>query len=839
MDRLAAAASEGPVSRVRIYVTGIVQGVGFRPYVFRLANRIGLSGHVRNRAGEVILEIEGRPLAIEAFVHQLRFHSATPIRIDALEVEAVPAAGDSRFIILPSEEEGHGGGTFPAFPPDLAVCPDCLRELGQAGSRFYQYPFISCMSCGPRFSAIRSLPYDRCSTSFANFQSCTDCEAEYECPSNRRFHAQTIACPRCGPHLELRDAEAKVISGSPLPACQAALREGAILAIKGIGGFHLVCDAKRKHTVEQLRLRKRRPNKPFALMAKDCSVVGAYFDISDAEMEALTSAAAPIVLVKPKPEAAALLPLEVIAPGLGRIGIMLPYAPLHELLFAEGIDWIVATSGNRSGFPIAYDNEEALLQLQGIADLFVLHNRDIVMWCDDSVGQAIAGEFQIIRRSRGYVPEALPVPLPRMATTEWPTVLGIGSEMKNTFCFLHNGKAFLSQHMGDLHTLECLRSQLAAREHFSQLLQTAPRLIAFDPHPDYLISREVRHSAGTPAIPVYHHHAHMAACMAENGIDAPVIGCILDGTGYGPDGLLWGCEILAGDYIGFERVRHLRPIVLPGGEAAIRHPWMTGFSLLHGAAADRSELEAWAAERFPRYASYFPIVAAQLCGRLPSPSASSAGRLFDGISAILNVCMDSTYEGEAAIRVSELAECSRADGIGIFDAYSYGLAGDQWDVTPMIRGMMHDLRHRLDVSAIARKCHHTVASMILEGVSQARRQFGLSSVVFSGGAWNNRYLQRAATQLLAQEGFSVYTHKKVPSGDGGIALGQAVCGLWRWVSEHVPIGASASAGSISEGLGGQSGLPWREIYGRHPAAGASEPGRICTGSRGRGDSNRG
>lgn len=803
MGRLASTNDEetnGTV-RVRMHVNGIVQGVGFRPYVYRLARQNDLSGFVSNRLGEVILEVEGRPDQIEAFQYQLQNNIIKPIRIDRVEAVHIAVMGDKQFVILTSEFEGQAIGSF---PPDLVVCSNCLYELDHVNSRFYQYPFTSCTACGPRFSTIRSLPYDRLRTSFDRFKVCRLCEKEYEQPSTRRFHAQTIVCPHCGPLIEIRDAIGNILSENWLSICNPALRDGVIMAIKGIGGFHLVCNAKLKHTVEELRARKRRPNKPFALMAKNWLVVKAYFEISDVEMEALTSAAAPIVLLIPKPEANVILPLEVIAPGLRRIGIMLPYTPLHRLLFDEEIEWIVAISGNQSGYPITYDNKDAFQHLGGIADLFVLHSREIVMWVDDSVGQEVDGEFQLMRRSRGYVPEAFPVPQPKkleVGATVWPTILGVGAELKNTFCFLHNGIAVLSQHIGDIQTLEDMQSQFKAKDHFMQLLQLKPLLTVIDPHPDYLLSREIQKYTSTGLIAaVYHHHAHMAACMAENGIDHPVIGCILDGTGYGPDGTLWGFEILVGDYISFERIQHLQPIIVPGGEAAIHHPWMMGVSLLHEATEDRNVRDAWVAECFPQYLTIVPIVLAQLDGRLPSPTVSSAGRLFDGISAILNICTESTYEGEAALRLSELLEPSlnHTNGIGLSEKYPFETAGDQWNIGVMIRSVMKDKYQNISSVVITRKFHHTLAAMMLEGVKKARHEHGISSVVFSGGVWNNRYLQHVTKELLRKEGFTVYTHRKVPTGDGGIALGQAVCGLWRRANKDVLIGANESDRSIRE-----------------------------------------
>lgn len=784
--------------RERIHVTGIVQGVGFRPYVYRLAQKNRITGYVRNRMGEVIIEAEGSAQNIQVFKHQLQFHTVKPIQIDSLESMSINVINDKQFMILPSEGDGQA---IAVFPPDLAICSDCLHDLYNVQFRFFHYPFTSCTYCGPRFSVIRCLPYDREHTSFQDFPICEFCKAEYHDPSNRRFHAQTIACPKCGPFMEIMDSSEKKIPEADLTTCHAALRNGSILAVKGVGGFHLVCNAKLKQVIEKLRMRKRRPNKPFALMAKDLTVVKAYFEVSTTEMEALRSPVAPIVLLKPKRKAERELPLEIIAPGLTRIGIMLPYTPLHHLLFAEGMDCIVATSGNSSGYPTTYTNKDAFGHLRTIADLFVMHNREIVMWNDDSVGQVVDDEFQLIRRSRGYVPKALPIPLPRSESDNvtWPTVLGVGAEMKNTFCFIHNGQALISQHIGNIHTLENLEFYHNAQNHFMQLLNIKPHLTAYDPHPDYLISREVKKDSSERVIPVYHHHAHMAACMAENMIDIPVIGCILDGTGFGTDGTLWGFEILIGDYLHFDRVHHLKPLLLPGGDASIRNPWMMGLSLLHEAAGgDRQALEAWISERFPQYQENIPIVFSQFDGKLPSLSVSSAGRLFDGISSILNICTESTYEGEAAVRLSDIIEASVKpdDVIPTNEKYSYEMIDDQWNIVPMIRGIMHDLQNSIPVPTITYKFHHTLAEMMLEGVRKAHRESGITSVVFSGGVWNNRYLLSVTKELMIKDGYSVYTHKKVPTGDGGIAFGQAVCGLWRWAKEHVLIGADKSHGGI-------------------------------------------
>lgn len=803
MGRMARSADQKEVTpiRERIHVSGIVQGVGFRPYVYRLAQQNGISGYVLNRMGEVIIEAEGPPQNVHSFKRELQSRAVPPIRIDAMKSMKIVRKHDGAFHILSSEDQGRA---VAVFPPDLAICSACHHDLYDIDSRFFQYPFTSCTYCGPRFSAIRSLPYDRQQTSFKDFSVCDSCKQEYQDPHNRRFHAQTIACPTCGPFIEIRDSSGKIITGSGLVTCHHAITNGQILAVKGVGGCHLVCDAARKPVIETLRIRKRRPNKPFAVMARNLDVIQNDFELTETEINALNSPAAPIVLLTPKTISKRKLPVDLIAPGLSRIGIMLPYSPLHHLLFPEGTDYLIATSGNSSGHPITYTNEAALHELSGIADLFVLHNREIVIWNDDSVGQAVEDEFQLIRRSRGFVPEALSVPLPPVIndTMNTPVILGTGAELKNTFCFLHNGKAFMSQHIGNMDTLENLESYQTALNHMSRLLDMKADLTVYDPHPEYRLTQHLLHeNKKDRLLAVYHHHAHMAACMAENMIDTPVIACILDGTGFGRDGTLWGFEILTGDYLDYERVHHLKPILLPGGEAAIRKPWMMGLSLLYEACeGDRRVLDGWISDRLSRYRPQIPIVLAQLEGKLFSPRVSSAGRLFDGVSALLHLCMESSYEGEAAVRLSDLLEApvKTGENILINERYPFTMQDDQWDVSPLIRGIMHDLQEGVPVRTIAYQFHHTLASMILEGVRKAHRLSGITKVVFSGGVWHNRYLLQVTRDLLLQEGYSVYTHKKVPAGDGGIALGQAVCGLWRWAEGNVSVGSGNGGGSTGK-----------------------------------------
>jgi hydrogenase maturation protein HypF len=775
-------------------VTGVVQGVGFRPHVFRLAKTCGLTGAILNLNGSVAIEAEGYSWQVAQFRQQLLTGAPMPIQIDSVRQRELSPRNDTDFTILPSSNDGRPA--LLTFPADLAVCSSCIDEIYDAGSRFHHYSFISCTNCGPRFTVIRSLPYDRPFTSLHDFPICPQCNADFRDAGNRRFHAQTVACPICGPALEVLDGSGRPIrDGDPLSLCRQALAEGSILAVKGVGGFHLICDAYRQTAIESLRRRKRRPTKPFALMAKSLAAVMEIFEVSETERQELESSAAPIVLLLPKTEAARRLPLPDIAPGLARIGVFLPYSPLHRLLFHGELSWLVATSGNPNGLPTCRTNREAVSRLRHAADLFVVHNREIVVRADDSVGQETTDGFQLLRRSRGYVPAAIEVPLPPAADNgfQWPVTLGMGAETKNTFCFIVQGKALFGPHIGDTSTVEGLSAHEEARLHFERLLSCTPRIVAYDPHPDYAITRSAAEAGSTraEAFPVYHHHAHLASCMGEHRLASPVIGCILDGTGYGPGGELWGFEILTGDYLGFTRVCHLKPIRLPGGEAAIRHPWITGLSLLHAAVdGSREAFLELASRYFPQHAARLPVVLAQLEGRIPSPEASSAGRLFDGISAVLNVCTEAGYEGEAAIRLSELLEGERASqaSIPLEMKYRYERESAGWNIGPMVRDLLHDLESGHESVVIAYKFHHTIAHMVLDGVKEAQQRTGLRDVVLSGGVWSNRYLYSAARTLLERQSFRVYGHKEVPAGDGGIALGQALCGLWRWARKHVLIG---------------------------------------------------
>lgn len=779
MDPVARHETAG-VERRQLRVRGVVQGVGFRPLVFRLAVESGLSGHVCNRLGEVIIEVEGGPRQVAAFRNALLTRTVPPARIEQVQEEDLPPAGDcSGFAIIPS---GATGASAPVLPPDLAVCAACRSDIADPESRYAGYPFTSCVDCGPRCAAVQSLPYDRPNTSMAPFTLCDACRSEYIDPLCRRFHAQTIACPRCGPQVELwaRDRPDPTPARDWRALTQQALQAGQIAAVKGLGGFHLICDGAQQESIERLRERKRRPRKPFALMVRDLDTAARHFDLSTAERELLQSPRAPILLASPRPALRRLLPLESLAPGFHRLGLVLAYTPLHLLLFSDRLRFLVVTSGNASGLPIARTNAEALQQLDRVADLFLLHDREIVLRVEDSVCQVTGPSVSLLRRSRGYVPEALTVPLPATAGGELPVVLAVGAEQKNTFCLVRGGQAVLGPYLGDIGNAEQLAAWWEGLRHLTALFRAEPQLIAFDPHPGYLLSQEATRAFGDrELIPVYHHHAHLAACMAEHGLTGPVIGCILDGTGFGRDGTLWGFEILTGDYVDFERVAHLRPITLPGGEAAIRQPWLMAAALIHDLTGEAGQTGEWVRRLFPQNQADLPLVLAQLDGRISAPRASSAGRLFDAVAAIIGLCTRSSYDGEAATLLGEQAERD-PDLADAEWAYPVACEAGEFQTAPLIRHLLDDIERALPIPVIARKFHHSVAEMVCRGAQRARALTGLTAIVLGGGVWQNRYLLATAGRLLSEQGFQLHTPQRVPAGDGGIALGQAVAALWRW-----------------------------------------------------------
>lgn len=739
--------------RHRLTVQGVVQGVGFRPFVYGLAVRFALRGFVGNDSAGVFIEIEGPPDALARFRACLTADAPPLAHIDAVTVEPVSLRGDSGFTIVPSRIETT---QTTLISPDLTVCDACLRELFNPNDRRYRYPFINCTNCGPRFTIIRAVPYDRPFTTMAAFDMCPRCQAEYDDPRNRRFHAQPNACPVCGPQLEFRGGSA----ADPLLAAQAVLRQGGIVAVKGLGGFHLACDATNDAAVQRLRQRKGRIDKPFALMVADVTVAQQLTHLSPAEETRLTSRERPIVLLHRRENPG--LPASV-APGNPNLGVMLPYTPLHYLLFDGGLDALVMTSGNLSNEPIAIDNDDALTRLSALADAFLLHNRDIYVPCDDSVVRVFDNTELPIRRSRGYAP--FPVRLPVAV----PPTLAVGGELKNTFCLAQGPHAFMSQHIGDMETLETLQVFDKAAQHFKDIFRVAPQAIACDLHPGYLSSRWAK-DTGLDVITVQHHHAHIAAVMAEHGCSQAdtVIGFSFDGTGYGTDGTIWGGEVLLAQYARFERAAHLKPVPLPGGDVAVKRPYRMALAYLWAAAIEwEPSLPAVAACAEIEQG----IIRRQLETGLNTTHTSSMGRLFDAVSALIGVCQTVTYEGQAAILLEAIADPHETG------EYPLDLVGSEpivIDTAPLIRAIVAAVRAGVPAAVIAGRFHNTLAGLMVQLSRHLRQETGLRTVALSGGVFQNVTLLGRALERLQAENFHVLTHQRVPPNDGGLALGQAV-----------------------------------------------------------------
>ncbi len=708
--------------RFLITLTGAVQGVGFRPFVYRLAVELGLAGWVRNTAGGLEIAVEGGDLSVQRFLNRLSDERPVAAAVFFQEVSRLAPIGLTGFAVRDSED---GAEKTAAVLPDLATCPECLRELLDRTNRRYGYPFTNCTRCGPRYTIVLGIPYDRPRTTMAVFALCEDCRREYEDPSNRRFHAQPNACPRCGPQLEMSVERAAQI-----------LRTGGILALKGIGGYQLLVDARNEEAVERLRTRKRRDAKPFALMMPSLETARRFCRICREEGELLTSAAAPIVLLKPAPGSGIAAAVVRESPFLG---VMLPCSPLHHLLLREFPYPVVATSGNLADEPIAIDNEEAQERLETIADAFLGHNRPIARPCDDSVARLSRGSPMLLRRARGYAP--LPVPVGQ----DLPPVLAVGGHLKNTVALALGRQVVVSQHIGDLDTLEARRSFELAIDDLCRLYDFKPQAVVCDLHPDYASSQWARRS-GLPVIAVQHHQAHVAACAAENQVPEPYLGVAWDGTGYGLDGTVWGGEFFHVEAGEFARIAHLRLFPLPGGEAAIREGWRVAASL---------QL------RIGRDSDAPDTIRQMLARQVNCPLTSSVGRLFDGIAAMLGVARENRFEGQAAM----LLEWT----IGSYETdRAYPLPGGDWE--PTVRAVLDDLKRGKSAGEIAAVFHNG----LVEWIRQVARESGLRRVIMSGGAFQNRYLTERAASLLEQDGFHVFTHQRVPPNDGGISLGQAV-----------------------------------------------------------------
>jgi len=740
--------------RTEVRVEGVVQGVGFRPFVYALATGLGLTGLVGNDLDGVFAEVEGPEAAVAEFLGRLELQAPPLARIERVTTRALRPVRSASFVIAASESQTGLRRTL--ISADTATCADCLRELADPADRRHEYPFINCTNCGPRFTIVRDVPYDRPLTTMAPFTMCERCAAEYHDPADRRFHAQPTCCPACGPRLRLQSQPGlKTQLGldhheNPIQAAAELLRRGRVLAVKGLGGYHLAADAACEQAVAALRQRKHREDKPFAVMAADLAAAAELAEVDEAVAALLTSPARPIVLLPRRPGTTV---AQATAPGNRQLGVMLPYTPLHHLLLAAVARPIVLTSGNVSDEPIVYRDDEARSTLKGIADAFLTHDRAIHVRTDDSVARSFRGRPMLLRRSRGYVPEPLAV------ATGFPRpVLACGAELKNTFCLARGRHAFVSQHIGDLENAETLRSFTEGIEHFRRLFDIDPEVVAHDLHPEYL-STKYALELDLPAEGVQHHHAHIASCLADNGETGPVIGVAFDGTGYGTDGTIWGGEFLTAGLAAFERGGHLAPVPMPGGAAAIRQPWRMAAAYVADPEVARRHQDHW------------PAVIAMAAKGINSPLTSSAGRLFDAAAAILGVRDAINYEGQAAVELEQLADPAetRPYPAAVEAGVPFTIRGSD-----LLHAVIEDRTDGVPAPVIAARFHHGVAALIEAGCLLMRERYDLGTVALSGGVFQNLLLLSATVARLEARGFRVLLHSRVPCNDGGISLGQAL-----------------------------------------------------------------
>jgi hydrogenase maturation protein HypF len=757
------------IRRRHIRVQGIVQGVGFRPFVYGLAHSLNLTGFVLNDSEGVIVEIEGSLSALDIFERELRQNPPPLARIDSIVVTTIPEQKSIAFII---EHSQVGNERATLISPDTATCDACLGELRNPDDRRYRYPFTNCTNCGPRFTIVQDVPYDRDKTTMRVFPMCADCQHEYENPLDRRFHAQPNACPVCGPHVSLLDGNGMLVTtDDAISTAATRLAEGAILAIKGLGGYHLACDALNTDAVQRLRSRKHRDAKPFALMVPDRAIAEQLCYVSDAEGKLLESQRRPIVLLDQLPNC----PMAPgVAPGYRTLGIMLPYTPLHHLLFdayrsvtGERLPVLVMTSGNLSDEPIAYGDDDARARLFPLVEGMLTHNRDIHMRCDDTVMRVVASSQQFMRRSRGYAPE--PIALSADLSTH---ILASGAHLKNTFCLAKGRNAFVSHHIGDLENLETLTSYREGIAHFARIFDIVPTVVAYDLHPEYLATKYAMDLDLPRKIGVQHHHAHIASVLAEQGLTGPVIGIAADGTGYGVDGAIWGGEILVADCAGFHRFAHLDYLPLSGGDQAVRQPWRVAATWLQRAYGDDFlDLDLPFTRQIdkPRWRTIRQMIARGI----NSPLTSSMGRLFDAVAALIGLRGEVVYEGQAAIELEALAmTCDSIDGLAPYPFLIQPGEPARMDVVPMIRAIVDDVRHEIGQALIARCFHETIAALLAEAAVLARAAMGLEQVALSGGVFQNRLLLESLNARLHALGFLVFTNHLVPPNDGGISLGQ-------------------------------------------------------------------
>ena len=731
-----------------VKIKGIVQGVGFRPFIHRLVREHGLKGTIRNTSSGVTMELEGEEASIEAFLQELPRKAPPLAVIEEIRRREIPVQGFETFTIIGSERQAERNTLI---SPDIATCGDCLRELRDPGDRRYRYPFINCTNCGPRFTIIVDVPYDRPKTSMKAFPMCHDCEREYHDIENRRYHAQPDCCPDCGPQQRFLDRDGNAVDGDAIELAREALKAGKIIAVKGLGGFHLACRSDEPSVAAELRHRKQRDEKPFAVMCRDAKAARQICELSEDEERILCGARKPIVLLKKKTDG-----LKHLSEN-GFVGVMLPYTPLHVLLFGDDIDTLVMTSANLSDTPILKDNEAALEALRGIADGFLLHNRVIQTRCDDSLCWVLDGHEYFARRSRGYVPQPVTVP------EQKGHILACGAEQKASFCLGKGEHAFLSQHIGDLKNLETLEHYEKQIRHFERLFDIHPELLACDLHPDYLSTRYAQERAEGEQLPlrqVQHHHAHMASCMADNGLDGPCIGLIWDGTGLGTDGSSWGAECLVGDYSGFQRLGSILPIPLIGGDRATKEAYRVAFALLQAADCETARIRG--ADQLEK----------QLKAGLNCPLSSGMGRLFDGVSAILGIKEVCNYEGQGAILLEAAAGESGESFPVCFVPDENDAALLRFDWRPMVRALAAERAAGIAVPVLAAKFMNTLIDMAAEQAHLAAEKTGLRRVVLSGGSFQNQYVMRRLPERLRAMGFEVFHHRRVSCNDEGLSLGQ-------------------------------------------------------------------
>ena len=753
-------------------VKGIVQGVGFRPFVYQLANQYGIKGEVANTSSGVIINIEGTRKNIDPFCIDLAEKSPPLAHITSISVHKKPVKGFTGFTIAKSKGKALRSALI---SPDVSVCNDCLRELFDPADRRYQYPFINCTNCGPRYTIIYDIPYDRPKTSMKHFKMCKRCQAEYDDPTNRRFHAQPNACADCGPHVTLYDNTGeRVATQNFIKKTAELLKDGYIVAIKGLGGFHLAVNAENHNAVIRLRKRKHREQKPLAIMSYDIEHIGKYAHIEPEEEKLLTSLQRPIVILKKKePNSLS----EEVSPRNMYFGTMLPYTPLHYLLLQNDFIALVMTSGNLSEEPIAIDNEDAFKRLSDIADYFLIHNREIYLRSDDSIVKRTADATRFIRRSRGYIP--IPIFLKQKA----PQILACGAELKNTVCLTKKNNAFLSQHIGDLENLATYEFFMLTIEHMKRILDIKPEIIAFDLHPDYLSTRYAKEFKDIKKVQVQHHHAHIISCMAENRLDGSVIGLSFDGTGYGTDGNIWGGEVLVADAGQFRRAAYLSYVPMPGSAKAIKEPWRMAVSYLY----DAFNESFWDLD-LPMFKEIdekkIKIMVDMISKKINSPYTSSLGRLFDGVAAIIGIRNQVFFEGQAAMELEMLIAptlSSEKDqwraGEKTIATYDYEwVSKDGYIVLlePIIRGVVKDMEKGVHPSEISSKFHMTLICLFSELCEVIRKESGLNRVVLSGGVFQNSILLTGLIRKLEKKSFEVFTHHLVPTNDGGISFGQAM-----------------------------------------------------------------